>query len=50
MRTIAGTMLAEALKMSRVVDLLVDVAAIEAGRVQVAAAGGVPGARCSSRG
>ena len=33
--TFAGTILAESLKMNRVVDLLVDVAAIEAGRVQV---------------
>ncbi|HVE74249.1 MAG TPA: ATP-binding protein [Mycobacteriales bacterium] len=31
--TFAGTILAESLKMNRVVDLLVDVAAIEAGRV-----------------
>ncbi len=31
----AGTILAESLKMNRVVDLLVDVASIEAGRVQV---------------
>ena len=34
-QAIAGTVLAESLKMSRVVDLLVDVAALEAGRVQV---------------
>ncbi|TBR17207.1 MAG: sensor histidine kinase, partial [Chitinophagaceae bacterium] len=33
--TFAGTILAESLKMNRVVDLLVDVAAIEAGRVTV---------------
>jgi two-component system, OmpR family, sensor histidine kinase VicK len=33
--TFAGTILAEALKMNRVVDLLVDVAAIEAGRMSV---------------
>jgi signal transduction histidine kinase len=31
----AGTILAESLKMNRVVDLLVDVAALEAGRVEV---------------
>ncbi len=33
--TFAGTILSESLKMNRVVDLLVDVAALEAGRVQV---------------
>ncbi|HWG92767.1 MAG TPA: HAMP domain-containing sensor histidine kinase, partial [Mycobacteriales bacterium] len=34
-QTFAGTVLAEALKMNRVVDLLVDVAAVEAGRAAV---------------
>ncbi|MFP5218253.1 MAG: ATP-binding protein, partial [Actinomycetes bacterium] len=34
--TFAGTILAEALKMNRVVDLLVDVAAVEAGRARIA--------------
>jgi PAS domain S-box-containing protein len=34
-RTFAGTVLAEALKMNRVVDLLVDVAAVEAGRAAI---------------
>ena len=37
--TFATTILAESLKMNRVVDLLVDVAAIEAGRVTVTARG-----------
>jgi PAS domain S-box-containing protein len=34
-QTFAGTVLAEALKMNRVVDLLVDVAAVEAGRAAI---------------